>query len=655
MSRELQQPFSLFPPGLGLYKPFRAYNAIGARGFLSSALLWRVSKTVLSIAEGQVALESMADDNAGAKVTFITTYNHAGGNSVVMFYLYGGSLRLLDLATADSDLELHADISNSAVDPNQRVAHAFFRNRLLIATYYNGLWWVDPETNAVRKAGVPVPSTAAALADGGAGVLTAGDYRGVFTFVNDQGHESNPSASASVTLGASKKIAWTSIDVGPTGTAKRRLYRTTQDGATYLFLAEIADNTTTTYDDNNPDASLGSAAPSLNTIPPEAIRSIAVNESRVALLNATGNLVSFCLIDATTGLPNWEAYPVSLELALSIPSPHATLAAQDSAQAIFFALGDWYVFAGRQVVRLVGDIATGMQVETVLTDMGVAAPYAVVFVSSRNAFVFVNNLNQLVMWQPGSAPVQIAENVYGILEAHERLNASYTIQPFPHIEQDPVHDAVYVNLSEEGLPTADRCIGVDLKTGAAYEPGYLAHIMHFSPFMRCLYGINGGQPHILGWYPADVRVPRYWAGQLEPATEDNVVQWFPFTPAPGHDIYFRGIVILARAMPRNAESPVILAVEYALDGSDRFVRKTFVLDQRLKLPQPGEAPTAMTLNVDVSQVARTITVRLVAIKTGGLFKYGCEVYSVGIDAVDLNGADESLMERSAGVGQTTHQ
>jgi hypothetical protein len=56
------------------------------------------------------------------------------------------------------------------------------------------------------------------------------------------------------------------VPTGPTGTTARRLYRTTAGGASYRHVAELADNTTSTYTDGQPDAGLGATTvPTVHT------------------------------------------------------------------------------------------------------------------------------------------------------------------------------------------------------------------------------------------------------------------------------------------------------------------------------------------------------------------------------------------------------
>jgi hypothetical protein len=60
-------------------------------------------------------------------------------------------------------------------------------------------------------------------------------------------------------------VPLSSIPVGPTGITKRSIYRTKVGGTTFFKVADINDNSTTTFSDTVTDASLGSAAPSSNT------------------------------------------------------------------------------------------------------------------------------------------------------------------------------------------------------------------------------------------------------------------------------------------------------------------------------------------------------------------------------------------------------
>lgn len=106
------------------------------------------------------------------------------------------------------------------------------------------------------------PTSAPSTAAGAAGVLT-GAYQHAVSFIRKDANDNVITESAMSDLStsltvAAKKIELTAIPVSTdidtvTG---RRLYRTLSGGTILFFLADIDDNSTTTYSDNNADASL---------------------------------------------------------------------------------------------------------------------------------------------------------------------------------------------------------------------------------------------------------------------------------------------------------------------------------------------------------------------------------------------------------------
>jgi len=63
------------------------------------------------------------------------------------------------------------------------------------------------------------------------------------------------------TTSAGGQVNVTGIQIGGVGTTARKLYRTTSGGAAYQLVTTISDNTTTSYQDNKADGSLGAGAP----------------------------------------------------------------------------------------------------------------------------------------------------------------------------------------------------------------------------------------------------------------------------------------------------------------------------------------------------------------------------------------------------------
>src|SRR5581483_6100628 len=83
-----------------------------------------------------------------------------------------------------------------------------------------------------------------------------GNYSYKVTYVTDNGETTASSASNTITTGGGNNRATVTIPTGPTGTNARYIYRTAVGGSTYYFLAQILNNTTTSYTDSIADASL---------------------------------------------------------------------------------------------------------------------------------------------------------------------------------------------------------------------------------------------------------------------------------------------------------------------------------------------------------------------------------------------------------------
>lgn len=108
--------------------------------------------------------------------------------------------------------------------------------------------------------GVLPPTASVTAAVGSAGALT-GSYYYTVTFVTAGGETAPWPGTATVVNPSAQQVNLTAIPVGGAGVTARRIYRTPAtptDPKDYRFLAEIADNSTTTYTDNTADGSLGS-------------------------------------------------------------------------------------------------------------------------------------------------------------------------------------------------------------------------------------------------------------------------------------------------------------------------------------------------------------------------------------------------------------
>ena len=111
----------------------------------------------------------------------------------------------------------------------------------------------------------PGACTATLIATG-TGNVDNGTHTYKVTFVNATGETSLGTASNTVTVDASnKQVALSAIPVSSSGSVTaRKIYRTKAGGTSYLLLATISDNTTTTYTDNSSDNDLGQLSNSAN-------------------------------------------------------------------------------------------------------------------------------------------------------------------------------------------------------------------------------------------------------------------------------------------------------------------------------------------------------------------------------------------------------
>jgi len=133
--------------------------------------------------------------------------------------------------------------SEAAFDPNNGDELLYFRTT---------------EEGTTPTPGTPTAPTLTDLSV--AGNLT-GTFEYVITFLTAQGETMAGLESLPLTVAASK-IHLASIPIGGTGTVKRNIYRQKNGDGIYKFVAQINDNTTTVYDDNIADGSLGGQPPS---------------------------------------------------------------------------------------------------------------------------------------------------------------------------------------------------------------------------------------------------------------------------------------------------------------------------------------------------------------------------------------------------------
>ena len=122
----------------------------------------------------------------------------------------------------------------------------------------------------VKTVGITVPG-APTFNSNIDGSLSAGTYYFKYTFVDEDGYESNGGTASVAMTAAADPNDGIKINIAVSGDAKvtkRRIYRTTVNGAIYYYDGEVADNITLTYDSIKADNTLGSALHTNHDAPP---------------------------------------------------------------------------------------------------------------------------------------------------------------------------------------------------------------------------------------------------------------------------------------------------------------------------------------------------------------------------------------------------
>jgi len=137
--------------------------------------------------------------------------------------------------------------------------------------------------------GITAPTVkCAGTAAGTSGYLGAGVYKYIYTWVDEDGYESNGApVSDGITATALATISLTGVanSTDPKIVSKC-IYRTSVGGAIYYYEGAIANNTTTTFSSTIADSSLGTELHTDHTVPPTTSHLIAKRRNKLYLADA---------------------------------------------------------------------------------------------------------------------------------------------------------------------------------------------------------------------------------------------------------------------------------------------------------------------------------------------------------------------------------
>jgi phage gp36-like protein len=122
---------------------------------------------------------------------------------------------------------------------------------------------------ALDQVPAEIPIACQAAINAVAGSLSVGvyGYKVTFAYPSGEGIDSYESTGVTIVDNATAgRINLSAIPVSVKGGTARKIYRTKAGGSVFYFLAQISDNTTTTYADNIADASLGGQSPTASVV-----------------------------------------------------------------------------------------------------------------------------------------------------------------------------------------------------------------------------------------------------------------------------------------------------------------------------------------------------------------------------------------------------
>lgn len=160
------------------------------------------------------------------------------------------------------------DVPTIDEGPDTSVITISAENRLIDLERARVRRYTPEDQNIGYPTSAPRIITAALASPATPGNINNGAHRWLATFTSMLGETMAGEVSAEITIAnnaVNGRVELTAIPTGPDMTSSRKLYRTEAGGTVYKLLATIANNTTTAYTDNIADASLGAAAPSVNT------------------------------------------------------------------------------------------------------------------------------------------------------------------------------------------------------------------------------------------------------------------------------------------------------------------------------------------------------------------------------------------------------
>jgi hypothetical protein len=542
-------------------------------------------------------------------------------NNAAIVYTDGRHLKQVTsgkVASTITENEFAATPGNQRWPVDRFDGHAFF------GSHHDGLHWYDGNNSG--KCGIAAPANAATPSAGG-GEGLVGVYKLKYTFVNSKGHESAPSPASNAHVSNDNPIIWSNIETGPSGTSKRKLYRTVNDGGTFHLLTTLNDNVTTTYNDSVLDAGLGLQVEEDNSdLPPTTIRGMAVEGSRMYLLDGNSYLWA-CKIDSNNSLPNWEAYPTVLST--KIPAGEGSDVVQN-----IFVLGEYIFTATRKrTFRVEGDPYTGQRTIKV-AEVGLFNRWSWCYLEENDrkyVVMLTSNFKVIKMDEDGNY-TELARDILSALQSITNKKAP-DLDDSVELSHDSRLGLIIIHCATTGTEN-HTSLCLDLATGEWSGPvdwGYMFSTM--SDDDQTYVGYEKGSRivrHNNSLYQKDAALGTYFNNQT--------FETYPFF-LRDKSIEVARIGIVCRARPWVGYIPPMLQVSWAFDNNDDLWKSEYVdiSDIGRRIGTTGNAQVAqeqITVYVPLHRTMHSISVKVTAPENAASLQ-GLEIYDIFIEVAEV--------------------
>jgi len=596
------------------------YDKIGKCSTLNDWVAWR------GMYKQQQNPINPANNNTTAFVHSLTWFESQNNSNLSALVVATGNNVVQYL---NSDLDTIAVIGNNhwSSSTNLHWPTLQFADHILIGSSSEGLAWYYPAGYSgtyLGNCGVTAPANAASVANNGAGNLQ-GLYKYVITFVNTQGHESGPGPASAVHTANNNAIDLTSIDTGAAGTVSRKIYRTVNDGALYLYVDTIADNSTTTYTDDDADTSLGAEVDLEGSdAPPTNIRGLAIAGSRVYVLDSDSKIWP-CKIDRTTALPNWEAYPSSLATQL----PKA--AGSDIIMNIFNIDTILYAATKKAIYSIIGDPFTGQRV-TKIADIGMFNRWSWCYADLDQRYIFILTsdyrivkMNSEGQYQVISADIRNAlEEIENVKTVDQVTKGSPVLSYVPHLEQ------LWVSIVTGGDTFNNKTYIFDLVTN---EWSYTSTGVNVNTYDSLRKRI---------WFSVNDSVRYIDSNSTYKAT--GTIQTYPFQ-VKDKPVTIGRIGIVCSTHPTASFVPPMLKVEYSLDNSGSVWKSEFVqITEDVYGSEVTSKAQPTVVYVPVHETCDSIIVKITTPDVDAN-KVGIEIYDLFLEVEEIEKVHEGDAEK----------